>query len=594
MKHLKISTKLFVLVISMLLCMALVAASSLVFMHRINVSSKEAGANWTPCIVLAGEVNQMIAEYRMIELEYLLNHDKARGMQLMNQINQERRQISSSFIVFANEAVDAQDADLMKAVETLWGSYLEISEKMLGLCDRNEQQQALDLMRGDALERFGELVQASQQVVQYNDDGANAASRQGDAVFQISIRIILLIMLGSAVCAILLAVYIIRLIVKPLGDIGKAAAEIGKGNLNTEINIHTKDEIGQIAAAFTAMSHTLKTIIQDIRYMLGEMAQGNFNLKTTVEEQYIGEYLEILVAMRQINRTLSSTLAKIDAISNQVADGAEQVSNGAQALSQGATEQASAIEELSASIMEISNQVQQNADNAKMANGSAEVAGHELHSSTQQMGHMIAAMDEITGKSSEISKIIKVIEDIAFQTNILALNAAVEAARAGVAGKGFAVVADEVRNLASKSAEAAKSTTRLIGETLHAVKNGSAIADATAKSLEESAKATQKAVKLMDEITMASEQQSQSIYQVNLGVEQIASVVQTNSATAQQSAAASEELSGQAQVLQTLTGQFTLRADELSEDLTPDSTQEWMSSEDDAEETAEEAVLSEW
>ncbi len=566
MKHLKIASKLFVLVMSLLLCMALIAGSSLVLMSRINENSKEAGAKWTPCIVLAGEVNNMISAYRILELEYILVDDTNQAAQLMNEINLSRRQISSSFLVFENAAVDENDSTLMKNVEDLWNQYLALSDKVLGFHKQQTHQQALDMMMGDAAELFQELTTASQLVVQYNDDGANTASRLGDSVFRVSILIILLVLVAAALCAIFLARYIIRLIVKPLQSLMNAASEIRNGNLHTDIQIHTKDEVGQIAQAFSDMSDTLKIIIQDIQYMLGEMAQGNFNLATAVETQYVGAYYEILMAMRQINLTLSSILAKINFVSNQVADGAEQVSNGAQALSQGATEQASAIEELSASIMEISNQVKQTADNAKMANHSAELAGHELQNSTVQMKNMVNAMDEITAKSAEISKIIKVIEDIAFQTNILALNAAVEAARAGAAGKGFAVVADEVRNLASKSAQAAKSTTQLIEETISSVQKGSQIANSTAKSLDESQKATAKAVKLIDEITIASEQQAQSIFQVDIGVEQIASVVQTNSATAQESAAASEELSGQAQILQELIGQFTLRQEHLAED----------------------------
>jgi len=245
--------------------------------------------------------------------------------------------------------------------------------------------------------------------------------------------------------------------------------------------------------------------------------------------------------------------------SEQVSSGSEQVSNGAQALAQGATEQASSIEELSATITEIASNVKLNATSAADASIKVNHVSSELDVSNQNMQDMIAAMSKISDSSSQIGKIIKAIEDIAFQTNILALNAAVEAARAGAAGKGFAVVADEVRNLASKSAEAANNTTALIENSIKEVENGTKIADQTATALKKvvlEATAVSNTVTL---ISQASNEQANSINQITLGVDQISSVVQTNSATAEESAAASEELSGQAQILKSLVGKFKLK-----------------------------------
>ena len=271
------------------------------------------------------------------------------------------------------------------------------------------------------------------------------------------------------------------------------------------------------------------------------MSNGRIILISTV----IVAFIVVLIVMAALRKAI---LTPVD-----------EIRIAAQALSQGATEQASSIEELSASITEITDQINKNAENAKQANDSAEHAGREIMNSNEQMRSMVEAMDEITVKSSEISKIIKVIDDIAFQTNILALNAAVEAARAGAAGKGFAVVADEVRNLASKSAEAAKGTTVLIEESIAAVQSGSEIARRTAEMLDESANVTRQAVSLIEKITEASIMQAESAAQINVGVEQISSVVQTNSATSEESAAASEELSGQAELLKSLVGKFRLR-----------------------------------
>ncbi|MHC1722373.1 MAG: methyl-accepting chemotaxis protein [Aminipila sp.] len=282
-------------------------------------------------------------------------------------------------------------------------------------------------------------------------------------------RMIILIA-ACMILSILLSLYIVASIVVPLKKFIGVTDELAKGNFDANINVDTKDEIGQLACSLQALVDRLKNYIdyiQETSVLLNEIGNGNLNLKFV--QAYDGEFQVIKDALISTSTLLNRTLSEFNIVANQVAIGSDQVASGAQALSQGAMEQASSIEELSASIAEITYQIKQNAENAKQANSSAELAGEEILKSNEQMKEMVAAMDEISAKSAEISKIIKVIEDIAFQTNILALNAAVEAARAGEAGKGFAVVADEVRNLASKSADAAKSTTGLIGETLVAV-----------------------------------------------------------------------------------------------------------------------------
>lgn len=265
--------------------------------------------------------------------------------------------------------------------------------------------------------------------------------------------------------------------------------------------------------------------------------------------------------MEQIIVSLNDTLLQISTASHQVAAGSEQMSAGAQALSQGATEQASSIEELAASITEVSEMIRQNASHAQQASNNMDETTLGIEHGDQQMQNLVVAMNEIERTSGEIERIIKTIDDIAFQTNILSLNAAVEAARAGEAGKGFAVVADEVRNLASKSAEAAKETTVLIQSTLAAIKNGSAMVTETGKSLDQISDKAQIVNELVKKIAEASDTQASSIQQINVGINQISSVVQTNSATAEESAASSEELSAQAETLKTLVSHFKLKND---------------------------------
>lgn len=373
--------------------------------------------------------------------------------------------------------------------------------------------------------------------------------------------IILLIVIAavSLIIIVIITIMILRRKISPINQVVMAAENIVQGDLDINLNVQSNDEIGQLAHSFSQMSASLRKIILDIGYLLNEMSQGNFVVKTSCEDKYIGNYHNILTAVHNINTKLSDTLSQINQASDQVFAGSEQVSAGAQALSQGATEQASSVEELAATINEINGQVKETAANAQQASEVVSQAGLEVENCDRQMQELNTAMNRISQKSGEIGKIIKTIEDIAFQTNILALNAAVEAARAGSAGKGFAVVADEVRNLASKSAEAAKNTTMLIEDSIQAVENGTKLTAGTTESLKKVVERTMVIKTAVGRISQATGEQASNLNQVTTGVDQISSVVQTNSATAEESAAASEELSGQSQMLKNLISQFKLK-----------------------------------
>ncbi len=350
-------------------------------------------------------------------------------------------------------------------------------------------------------------------------------------------------------------------ILTPVKRIQAAMKEVVKGNLSVKVDYKSGDEFGEMAEEMNYMTAGLSRIIKDIEVILTAMAGGDFAARSSDRSMYIGDYQKILQAMIGIKGSLNTTMTTLNQSANQVASGSDQVSSGAQALSQGATEQASSVEELAASINDISTRINENAQGAQEASKKSVMVSEVAGEGNRMMHDMLAAMADINASSGEIGKIIKAIEDIAFQTNILALNAAVEAARAGAAGKGFAVVADEVRNLASKSAEASKNTAVLIENSLTAVENGKRIADETAKSLEQVMTGIQEATEMMDSIAKASKEQADAISQITVGIDQISSVVQTNSATSEESAAASEELSSQAQIMKELVRRFKLESD---------------------------------
>lgn len=346
-------------------------------------------------------------------------------------------------------------------------------------------------------------------------------------------------------------------VVKPMKEVIEVMSQIGIGNLSMTVKGSYKGDYAILANAVNSTVEILNRVIEEIGEILSEIAQGNLNIAKVRE--FKGDFAVISESLNKIINSLNQTLGDINAAAEQVAVGAGQISDSSQTLSQGAEEQASSIEEVTASITEMAAQVKQNAANANQANELSLMAKGDAVKGDGQMKEMLKAMHDINESSSNISKIIKVIDEIAFQTNILALNAAVEAARAGQYGKGFAVVAEEVRNLAQRSASAAKETTTMIEGSIEKVDAGTKIANNTAQALNEIVESIAKAAELVGQIAAASKEQANAIAQVNQAVEQVSQVIQTNSATAEESASASEELSSQAEMLKDMVNNFKLK-----------------------------------
>ncbi len=338
-----------------------------------------------------------------------------------------------------------------------------------------------------------------------------------------------------------------------------------------EYTVHDREVFQNINSNFETAVKAISGYLQETATALGAIAEGN--VSNGIESEFKGDFAQIKDSINTIITSLNKIIGELNNASMQVASGTRQVSEGSQTISQGATEQASSIEELTDSITQIAAQTKQNAMNANKANELAIKVKDDAAQGNEQMKGMLQSMEEINESSANISKIIKVIDDIAFQTNILALNAAVEAARAGVHGKGFAVVAEEVRNLAARSADAAKETTSLIEGSIKKADVGTRIASKTADALTDIVSGIEKAVNLVGDIAIASNEQATGIAQINKGIEQMSQVVQANSATAEEAAAASEELSGQAQLLKEMVGQFKLKS-AVSEHMTAEYKKE--------------------
>ncbi len=371
---------------------------------------------------------------------------------------------------------------------------------------------------------------------------------------------LLVAVLSVLLLIVLVVIQVRRIIGRPVRELSLAATRIAQGELDQAIHYQSKDELGVLADDFNQVTLRLRdyvVYINEISEKLREIAAGN--LAFTLNNEYTGEFEKIKTALDEISSSLNNAMGQLNAASRDVASGAEQVSNGAMTLSQGSTEQAAEVDALVGHISAVSDSVHNVAQGAQRARDiSQEVKGGLLESS-EKMQNMTQVIRRVSDKSSEIHQIVKTIEDIAFQTNILALNAAVEAARAGAAGKGFAVVADEVRSLASKSSEAAQRTTILLNQTVESMDEGVQAAQDTADSVLKVVAHAEEMEKLIDGIADYTKQQDENAEQITHGIEQISVVVQSNVATSEASAAASEELASQASMLRELVARFRLR-----------------------------------
>ncbi len=430
----------------------------------------------------------------------------------------------------------------------------------------NKSEDARKLLYGSITPAFEELYSCYDAMFTNMIGTGTQKSSDLSDMEEFLLYVVAAVLVSSIIVAIILGFCISKAISAPIADCTDRLVKLSQGDLTSPIKEYkSNDEIGKLNSATTNILKSNRAIIEDLSYGLGEMANGNFRIQSKYQEYFAGDYLPISDAMYKIIFDLSEILQQINQVSDQVNTGSEHLSLGAQSLAQGTTEQASAIDELAATIVEISQKISATAENSKNAKEYNSVAQENLINSNHQMQEMMVAMEQITEKSNEISKIIKVIDEIAFQTNILALNAAVEASRAGDAGKGFAVVADEVRNLAAKSARSAKDTELLIAETMVVISNGNRIATSTSQSIENIFESAKELSLLVDNIADDSQEQSIAASQINIGVEQIAAVVQMNSSTAEESAAASEELAAQAHMLKELVNKFKLvSSDDLS------------------------------
>lgn len=375
------------------------------------------------------------------------------------------------------------------------------------------------------------------------------------------IGIVMIIIIVIIIIGLILITKVVQAIIEsisnPVEEIKSAALEMAKGNYDLEIEYTSEDEIGVLADCMREMILFTKDNISNITEVLNKFAEGNFDVE--IEDNYIGEFIEIKESLEKIVDSINNTFYDIKIVTEQVKDGSEQVASTAQIISEGAINQAGIIQELMASIGEINEKVKVSTEQANSTNVLTIELGNQIELNNEKMNEMVTAMNKIEESSRNIKSIINTIYSISEQTNLLALNAAIEAARAGESGKGFAVVADEIRKLAEESSVAVKNTEILIEDSISNVNNGKNIADEASEALNAVVGKAKEAVEVIGTIAKLTEQGAMSISEVYEGIDQIAEVVESNTAISEESAAASEELSSQSESLQNMIDKFKLR-----------------------------------
>lgn len=554
-RKLKVGMKLKYAFTTVIVTFAVAMVVSLVSIVMMNVDTykvyKEAYANSTLQMEIRKDI-QLVGKYILWSMT---TDDTGSTQSYLNSAQKYADQVGKNVTTLEKSYNDKKKvAELKDAIEELKKQRVALME----LAQQNKNDEALALFNSDyndATEKLQDILVDIGKVA-----SAEAKSQYTSARVTGIVSIILMILIGTGAVAFstVIRTTITGIMLKPIQELEGAAEKLKAGQLDVEINYESPDELGKLAGNFRQACKTLEVIVQDTSYLLGEMAEGNFNVSSNNAQIYIGNFRQQYESISKLKHELSDTLTQINEASEQVASGSGQLAGGAQALAEGATDQAGAVEELTATVESVSGIAESSAESASGAYQMVRTAVEQADQSREELQALTNAMERISSTSQEIQNIIGSIEEIASQTNLLSLNASIEAARAGEAGKGFAVVADQIGKLAGDSAQAAVNTRDLIEKSLQEIENGNQITEKTVAALNKILESMNDFANAVKGASESSTEQADMLKQIEQGIEQISSVVQSNSAAAEETSATSQELSAQSEGLKNLVGRFKL------------------------------------
>lgn len=555
-RKLKVGMKLKYAFTTVIVTFAVAMVVSLVSIVMMNVDTykfyKEAYANSTLQMEIRKDI-QLVGKYILWSMT--TDDDTGSTQSYLNSAQKYADQVGKNVTTLEKSYNDKKKvAELKDAIEELKKQRVALME----LAQQNKNDEALALFNSDyndATEKLQDILVDIGKVA-----SAEAKSQYTSARVTGIVSIILMILIGTGAVAFstVIRTTITGIMLKPIQELEGAAEKLKAGQLDVEINYESPDELGKLAGNFRQACKTLEVIVQDTSYLLGEMAEGNFNVSSNNAQIYIGNFRQQYESISKLKHELSDTLTQINEASEQVASGSGQLAGGAQALAEGATDQAGAVEELTATVESVSGIAESSAESASGAYQMVRTAVEQADQSREELQALTNAMERISSTSQEIQNIIGSIEEIASQTNLLSLNASIEAARAGEAGKGFAVVADQIGKLAGDSAQAAVNTRDLIEKSLQEIENGNQITEKTVAALNKILESMNDFANAAKGASESSTEQADMLKQIEQGIEQISSVVQSNSAAAEETSATSQELSAQSEGLKNLVGRFKL------------------------------------
>lgn len=559
LKNMKTRKKLLVLSAFLIGGILLVGLSAIVSMTWMKKSLNDIAIGWMPSCTMSEEMNMLTSEYRVKQYGYLVSTTDEERKYFEGLMEDISNQISDISAEYESVLLVEEDRQLLMASRTLWTEYKEDGVEVLELSRSGNNAEAYEKMIGSSLDIYNNFQTAIDNLVEYNESGAATAVKNAELTFICAMVLIGIVVLLCVILAVVIVKLITGTIVEPLKQTGEVLRQLSTGSLDVKMDYESKDEFGDLANSVNDFINNLSTIINDEKYLLLQMADGNFNIKTKAMDKYVGGYEIILTSMRAIRDKLGGAMEKMAESTEQVQVASEQLAMEAQSLADGASEQAGTVEELLASVEDAANKAAKGAEQASNASRDAVNAKRQAENSNERMHDMISAMDQINSTSKEISSIIETIESIATQTNLLSLNASIEAARAGEAGRGFAVVADEIGKLALQCSQAAGNTRNLIEASIEQAENGDKIANDTAKELEFVMDSVNKIVDVAENVRISFEDQAESMKQLDEGINLISRVVETNSSAAEESSASSEELAAHAQTLQEEMSKFKFK-----------------------------------